>query len=236
MVFQEHNLHWEPTVWRLTYFAGKNAKSSGGYGACLRLRGMETKNNLEKQTDARLGITMDLLVESVLPNMAEVFQVLIETSIIPNEKIAVAEFIKFDRHTLYNRYEHCVDDGVDIRLCTCAAKLSNGAMITSEHLRSLSTRDMFGVKTQVTSLDKDGGCLLLLSRQHNFSIAYEVANLCEKTYHFRFHGETYNVILTAKLPLDIVLKPKTIHFLLSATRYVVNDSYFDIKTHFKLVK
>lgn len=209
--------------------------NSGGYGSCLRLRGLETKNNLEKQTEERLGITMDLLVESVLPNMVEVFQVLVETPLLPDETIASAHLVKFDRHTLYNRYQHCVDDGVDIRLCTCAAKYNDDSPITSDRLRSLATRKGFGAETEVTTLDKDKGCLLLLSRKQNFSISYEVANLCDSIYKFQFHGEAYNMLLTAKLPLYIVVKPRTIYFLLSATRYVVNDSYLDINTRHELV-
>ncbi|CAB4030612.1 uncharacterized protein LOC113677807, partial [Paramuricea clavata] len=147
--------------------------NSGGYGSCLRLRGLETKNNLEKQTEERLEITMDLLVESVLPNMVEVFQVLIETPLLPDETIASAQLVKFDRHTLYNRYQHCVDDGVDIRLCTCVTKYNDDSPITSDRLRSLATRKGFGAETEVTTLDKDKECLLLLSRKQNFSISYE---------------------------------------------------------------
>jgi hypothetical protein len=207
---------------------------SGGYGSCIRLRGLETKNNIEKQTEKTLGITMDLLVESVLPNMVEVFQVLIETPLLPDETIASAKLVKYDRHTLYNRYQHCVDDSVDIRLCTCATKQDDDSPITSDGLRSLATRKMFGAETEVTMVDKEG-CLLMLSRKQNFSISYEVVNLCDSTYKFEFHGETYNMLVTAKLPLYIVVKPRTIYFLLSATRYVVNDSYFDIDTNHKLV-
>ena len=210
--------------------------STGGYGSCVRLRGLETKNNLEKQTAKRLGITMDLLVQSALPNIVEVFQVLIETPLLPDETIASAELVKFDRHTLYNRYQHCVDDTVDIRLCACAAKHNDESPITSDGIRSLATRKMFGAETKATVLEQSKGCLLLLSRKQNFSIAYEVANLCDGVYEFTFHGEAYNMLLTAKLPLVLTVQPKTIYFLFSAIRYVVNDSYLDIRTNLKLLR
>jgi hypothetical protein len=176
---------------------------------------------------------MDLLVESALPKMVEVFQVLLETPLLPDETIASAKLIKFDRHTLYNRYQHCVDHGVDIRLCACVAKNNENAAITSEDLRSLASRKMFGAETEVRMLD--GECLLLLSRKQNYSISYELANVCDRTYQFEFHGEAYNMLLTAELPLHIEVKARTIHFLLSATRFVVNDSYLDINTSYRLV-
>ena len=176
---------------------------------------------------------MDLLVESALPNAVEVFQVLVETPLLPDETIAYAKLVKFDRHTLYNRYQHCVDDGVDIRLCACVTKNNEKSSITSDDLRSVASRKMFGVVTEVTKLDNE--CLLLLSRKQNFSISYEVANVCDSTYKFAFQGEAYNMLLTAKLPLHVVVQPRTILFLLSATRYVVNDSHLDIDTSFRLV-
>lgn len=178
---------------------------------------------------------MDLMVESARTNMVELFQVLIETPLLPDETIASAKLVKYDRQTLYSRYLNCADDGVDIRLCACATKTSDAATIGSDALRSLATRNTFGAETEVILVDEEG-CLLMLNRKHNFSIAYEVANLCDKTYHFEFHGEAYNMLLTATLPVLIAVKPRTIYFLLSATRYVVNDSYFDVKTNHKLLK
>ena len=177
---------------------------------------------------------MDVMVESALPNMVEVFQVLIQTPLLPDETIAYAKLVKFDRHTLYNRYQHCVDDGVDIRLCACAEKRNDDSPITSDRLRNIATRKMFGVETEVKTLDKED-CLHLLSRKQNFSISYEVANFCDNTYKFSFHGEAYNMLLTAKLPLDIDVKPRTIYFILSATRYVINDSHLDISTNHELI-
>lgn len=179
---------------------------------------------------------MDLLVQSALPNVVEVFQVLIETPLLPDETIAYAELVKFDRHTLYNRYQHCVDNGVDIRLCACATKHDDDSPITSDNLRRLATRQMFGADTEVTVLEKSEGCLLLLNRKQNFSISYELANLCEGIYEFEFHGNAYNMLLTAKLPLVITVQPKTIYFLFSAIRYVVNDSFLDIHTKLKLLR
>ncbi|XP_028395200.1 uncharacterized protein LOC114519289 [Dendronephthya gigantea] len=211
----------------------KGHKNSG-YGSCIRLRGLETKNNIEKQTEKRLSVTMDLIVESAVQNRVEVFQVLIETPLLPDENIASAKLIKYDRQSLYSRYLHCVDDGVDVSLCACAKKTDNKDTIASDALRSLATRSAFGAETEVTLVDKEG-CLLMLSRKHNFSISYEVANLCDKTYHFKFHGKAFNMLLTAKLPVIIVVKPRTIYFLISATRYVVNDSYFDVRTNHKLM-
>ena len=99
----------------------------------------------------------------------------------------------------------------------------------------LATRSGFGAETGEKELD-ESGCLLLLSRKQNFSISYEVTNVCEKTYNLLVEGETYNMLLTAKLPLAVLVEPKTIHFLLSATRYVVNDSFFNIETSFEVVK
>ena len=179
---------------------------------------------------------MDLLVQSALPNTVEVFQILIETPLLPDETIAYAELVKFDRHTLYNRYQHCVDDSVDIRLCACAAKHDNDLPITSDGLRSLATRKMFGADTEVTELEESGGCLLLLNRKQNLSISYELANLCDGIYEFTIHGQSYNMLLTAKLPLVITVQPKTIYFLFSAIRYVVNDSFLDIHTTLKLLR
>ena len=175
---------------------------------------------------------MDLLVESALPDVIEVFQVLIETPSIPDETVVSAQLAKFERHTLYNRYEKCVDNGVELKLCTCLP--SNGdevPMMTFDALRTMATRSMFGTATESIMVDKNKRCLLLLHRKHISSISYEIANLCDHAYNFEFHGTAYNMLLTAKLPINIVLKPRTIVFLLAAIRFVVNDSYFDIKTN-----
>ncbi|XP_028416001.1 uncharacterized protein LOC114539557 isoform X2 [Dendronephthya gigantea] len=202
------------------------------YGSCVRLRGLQTRNNAERQAGKRLEVTMDLLVESALPDVVEVFQVLIETPSIPDETVVSAQLMKFERHTLYNRYQKCVDDGVELKLCTCLPRDSDEApMMTSDALRNLATRSVFGVETKSELVDENRRCLLLLRRKHNSSISYEIANLCDNAFNFEFSGTAFNVLLTAKLPINIVVKPRTIYFLLAAIRFVVNDSYFDIKTN-----
>ena len=220
----------------LTYFfSAGDAQSRGGYGSCFRLRGLETKNNVERQNGLELITTMDITAESPLQDIEEVFQVMIVTPLIPDEEIAYATLAKFDRHSLYSRYEHCVDTGVDIKLCACSSKSSHNSERTSEEVRGLATRSVFGAETGAKELD-ESGCLLLLSRKQNFSISYEVTNVCDETYNLLVEGETYNMLLTAKLPLEVLVEPKTIHFLLSATRYVVNDSFFNIETSFRIAE
>ncbi|XP_046855342.1 uncharacterized protein LOC124448376 isoform X2 [Xenia sp. Carnegie-2017] len=209
-------------------------KTYGGYGSCLRLRGLGTKNNIEKQMDNKIWTTMDLLVQSAVPGLVDVFQVLIEIPLLPDKKNSSAKMIRFDRHTLYNRYQHCVDEAVDIRLCTCASKHSEDVPTARAKLRGMATRNMFGAKTEIKKLDKN--CLQLLSRRHNYSIAYEVVNYCDNSYTFKVDGTAFNMLLTAKLPLNMTVMPRALYFLFSATRYVVNDSFLDIKTTYKLLE
>ena len=166
----------------------------------------------------------------------EIFKVAIKYPIKPRKDGIGVEILTFNRQSMYNKYTSCIDQKVDIKLCACVKGQNKSVVESYESMKELVSRLMFGAESLLNYLHS--GCLFLISRKHDrMSIVYEAANLCSnKVFRLTLHAKTRKMLMTRAMPVDVVLKPRTVVFLISAVRYVLNDSYFDIRTKVELVK
>ena len=200
-----------------------------GYGHCMRLQGLTYRNILEHQDGENLITSFDLHVAPP-PGLKEdeSFKVALKHSIKPQNRVDVMKVL---RHSMYKDFITCQDKAVDIKLCVCERGSSRNFFETKEDMMKVISRPQFGAKTELTDLHS--GCFYLMTRKHDkMTIAYEVANVCpDKTFRCVMSVKySYNMMMTRKLPADFLVPPRTIHFVIAAVRYVLNDSNLDIDT------
>ena len=200
----------------------------------MRLQGLSYRNILEHQEKENLVTTFDLHVAPPLGlKEDETFKVALRHSIKPRDGVDVKNVL---RHSMYKDFVTCQDKSVDIKMCVCEQGANRSFIETKEDMMRVISRPQFGAKTQLTDLHS--GCLYLMTRKHDkMTIAYEVANVCAgKTFRVVMTVKaSYNMMMTRYLPVDFRVEPKTIHFVVAAVRYVLNDSNLDIDTKGTLV-
>ena len=212
-------------------FPGKKVK---GYGHCMRLQGLTYHNIIEHQDGQSLITNFDLHVTPPRDlKEDETFKVALKHSIKPADGV---EVLKVVRHSMYKDFITCQDEAVDIKLCVCEQGFNKSVIETKEDIMKVISRPQFGAETKLTDLHS--GCLYLMTRKHDkMTIAYELANVCQdKTFSFTMRVKTaYNMMLTRVLPFEFKVQPRTIHWLVAAVRFVLNDSNLDIDTSVRLL-
>ena len=165
----------------------------------------------------------------------EIFKVAIKHPITPREDGTGVKVLTFKRQSIYNKFTSCADSTVDIKLCACVKGQNKSVVESKERIEQLVSRQMFGAKGQLKDLHS--GCLFLILRKHDkMTIVYEAANVCrDKTFKISLNAKTRNMLMTRKMPFTVVLRPRTVKFLISAIRYVLNDAHFDISTKVKIL-
>lgn len=141
----------------------------------------------------------------------------------------------FDRHSRYSKFKACADESVDLKLCACANGETKSIIETTNEMKHFIAQPMFGAKTEFKEIHS--GCLFVMKRRHNtIAVAYELANVCaDKSFKVLINGKDYNMLLSKVVPFTVSVRPRTIHFLLSAIRYIMNDSYFDVSISAELL-
>ena len=162
----------------------------------------------------------------------EVFRIEVQHPMRPTRGVQLNTYI---RQSLYSKFKFCVDKYVDIKLCVCEQR-TKGIAESEKEMKTLIGRPMFGATTELKDLNS--GCLYLLTRRHkDIAIVYEVANIClDKTFRVTIGGSSNTMLISSELPVIVVAKPRTIHFVLSAVRYVMNESFFNMRYEVEVVK
>ena len=203
-----------------------------GFGNCMRLVGRSYGFAFERQFAGDIITTFDLHVDPPRGSSEdEVFKIEVRHRMKPENGVAMGSY---NRESLYSKFSTCADKSVDIKLCACAQE-SVDFTRTASAMKNFIQRPMFGAKTELEDLKT--GCLFLMARRHlTFAFAYEVANICaDKTFKVTMKGHERNMLLSQDLPITLIVKPTTIHFLISGVRYVINDSYFDKKVDVEVI-
>lgn len=215
---------------------------TGGFGKCQRLVGHSFEKIRRREVGENYLLTMDLVVE---PGK-EIFEVQVSypvgTSVNGRNNFPTITGIR--RVSIYRRYEKCVDERVKVESCVCDSK-NHGRSISkknswkwfeiqtgSDVLETVFRANSFGTKSEVKDLNES--CLLLVTRKReNLGVTFEIANACsERRYKVRITGKGKGTsIVTRKLPLSMILEPKTVHFVMSV-HYMQKPFGFYLKTSF----
>lgn len=205
-----------------TQFATKALGKSNfsGYGACARFVGKRVSRP-RRRLDGEFFITTMILV--VVPawgvKKEESFEVVLRHSVTQQDNI---EFQKFTRLSFYSTYQSCADKGVDIKLCACANKRSLRQM--PQDIISIINRPLFGLQPAV--YDAESECLVTFIRRKKVSmpgkteetriLTIEAVNQCfDKTLVLKVAGSYRKAIFSQSLPLTVIAKPRTIHFIVT---------------------
>ena len=198
---------------------GEN-KFSGGFGACARFIG-KTISRPHRIIDGEFFLTTLVLV--VLPawgkKTEESFEVVLKHPVSQQDNI---EFQTFTRLSFYSIYESCADEGVDIKLCACAIKKTSKRM-PRELLRVIK-RPSFRLQQSLHRIDSR--CLVTAIRRKKIFVpgkpeetrvlTIEVVNQCfDKTFVLKIGGSYRKAIFSQSLPITVIVKPRTIHFILT---------------------
>ena len=199
----------------------------------MRLVGVSYDYALERQFAGNILTSFDLHVDP--PGgftEDEVFKIEVSHPMKPEHGVKMSSY---NRESLYSKFRACADKSIDIKLCACT---QGGESFTKTQtaMKAFIQRPMFGTKTELQDLKLD--CLYLMTRRHsNIAVVYELANICSnKSFEVTLHGKEYNMLMSQELPVTVMVKPRTIHFVISAVRYVMNSSYLDIKFRVEVVE
>ena len=203
----------------------------------MRFTGKSFVDIMERQDGASAIVSFSIHVYP--PNGLtedEVFKVAVKHPIKPREDGTGVEVLSVNRQSMYSKFTSCADSTVELKLCACANGQDKSVVQSRKSIEELVSRDMFGAKSELEDLHN--GCLFLICRKHDkMSLAYEAANVCsDRTFRLSVSAKTRKMLMTRSVPLSVVLKPRTIVFLISAIRYVLNDAHFDIQTSVEVVK
>ena len=216
---------------------------TGGFGKCQRFVGHSFEKIRRREVGESYLLTMDLVVE---PGK-EIFEVQVSYPVGTSANGRNNYFPRImgtRRVSIYRRYEKCVDERVKVESCVCDSK-NHGRNIShknswrwfeiktgSDVLETVFRASSFGTKSEVKDLNES--CLLLVTRKReNLGVAFEIANACSKRrYKVRITGKGKGTaIVTRKLPLSMILEPKTVHFVMSV-HYMQKPFGFYLKTSF----
>ncbi|KAK3747963.1 hypothetical protein QZH41_019438 [Actinostola sp. cb2023] len=209
---------------------GKEGKKTVGFGNCKRLVGSSFRNIV--QTGTLTTFDLHLNASYVGLKQDEIFKVALD---IQEDKAVLKSF---DRQTMYNKFKDCVDASVDIKLCVCDRRqrqgVSNGVLTRTEMI-ALVKSPTFRSTPTVKNLYKD--CLFEVTRRY-FDVAtvVEVANACKgQSFKVKVTGWTDKVFISTLLPMEVIVKPNTIHFLYSSTKQSLSHSYLQVSLQAQLI-
>ena len=214
----------------------------GGFGRCQRLVG----RSFEKIRRRKVGENYLLTIDIVVFPQREIFEVQVTYPVgsSTGRQNNFPRIANTRRVSIYRRFEKCVDDGVKVESCVCDSHNYGRELSRKNHwkwfeiksrsdvLETVFQANSFGTKSEVKDLHET--CLLLVSRKReNLGVTFEIANACGKrSYKVRLTGRGKGrSVITRKLPLSIVLQPRTIHFVFSV-QYLEKPYGFYLKTSF----
>ena len=215
-----------------------DAKHIQGYGNCQRLAGKRFSKIRQRSEKGVTVTTMDI---HVTPGY-EIFEVQIQHSLRQNKHLSFIGMTHRERITIYRHFAKCVDSTVFLGLCVCdhrnfhqsltRQKQHKWVKITSRQdiLDIIALSNSFGAETKTK--DIHGGCLLLLYRNHDGrSTSFEISNTCkDRTYNVTISvTNAGQYFLSRRVPFAILLRQRTIHFLLVVRRSGNSKGNFKLK-------
>ena len=220
----------------------KKSNRNGGFGRCQRLVGHSFEKIRRRKVGKSYLLTMDVVV---LPEK-EIFEVQVNYPVgSPTGRQNIFPRIANSRRvSIYRRFEKCVDNGVQVESCVCDSHNYGRTTGRKNHwkwfeiksgsdvLETVFQANSFGTKSEVKDLHE--ACLLLVTRKReDLGVTFEVANACNKRrYKVRLTGKGKGRhVVTRKLPVSIVLQPRTVHFVMSV-HYLEKPFGFYLKTSF----
>lgn len=202
------------------------SKRNNGYGRCARFVGKAIERPRQELVGKDYITTLVLVVEPAYGvKSKERFEVQLKHSTVKAEHNIT--FIKYTRLSFYSRYQSCVDRHVDLNLCACAENHSNKHKGSSiEDLIRARHFVSFGMRSSTRFLASK--CLLVtirylkrlaISKNQTRVMSIEVGNVCkrkEDTLRIKVGGVHRITRFSRAIPVSLVVKPRTIHFVLSA--------------------
>ncbi|KAJ7362121.1 hypothetical protein OS493_013212 [Desmophyllum pertusum] len=201
------------------------AKRNSGYGHCARYVGKAIERPQQKLVGKHYMTTLVLVVEPAYgAKSKERFEVQLNHSSVREHNITL---IKYTRLSFYSKYKSCVDKHVDVQLCACAVHHSNkrdkrGGSAVENLIRARHFVD-YGMKSTTRFLESK--CLLVtiryvkmlvISKKQTRLMSIEVANVCkDSTLRVKLGGIHRVTRFSRALPVTLVVKPRTIHFVIA---------------------
>lgn len=209
-----------------------------GFGKCQRMVGYSFKKVRHRMEKGKNVVTMDIIVKP----MNEIFEAQFRYSEKTRGIRDLAELSSLRRVSIYRHFKHCVDPRVPLDHCVCHNKTRKTRRKSWKWIEVKTTADILNIIKRTTSFNSKtsvrnlhGNCLLWLSRKHDTkTVVYEIANACsDRKYKVRIAGRSKGAFISTRdLPISIILRPLTIHFLFSV--YHLQRPYgFYIKTSYK---
>lgn len=202
------------------------AKRYSGFGNCARYVGKAIERPRQELVGKYYMTTLVLVVEPAYGvKSKERFEVHLKHSSVREHSITL---IKYTRLSFYSKYKSCTDRQVDVQLCACAVHHSNkrekrGGSAVEKLIRARHFVD-YGLKSTTRSLESK--CLLVtirylkrlvVSKKQTRLMSIEVANVCkDNTLRVKLGGIHKDTQFSHALPVSLVLKPRTIQFVLAA--------------------
>ena len=202
------------------------ARRSSGFGNCARYVGKAIERPRQELAGKHYITTLVLVVEPAYGvKSKERFEVHLKHSSVREHSITL---IKYTRLSFYSKYKTCVDRLVDVQLCACAAHYSNkrekrGGSAVEKLIRARHFVD-YGMRSTTRFLESK--CLLVtirylkrvvVSKKQTRLMSIEVGNVCkDNTLRVKLGGIHKDTRFSVALPVSLVLKPRTIQFVLVA--------------------
>lgn len=209
-----------------------------GYGNCQRLVGKRFSKIRQR---SERGVTVTTMDIHVTPGY-EIFEVQIQHSLRQSKHLSFITMTHRERITIYRHFTKCVDSTVSLGLCVCdhrsfhqsptRRKRHKWVKITSRQdiLDIIILSNSFGAETRIK--DIHNGCLLLLYRNHESrSTSFEISNTCnDRTYSVAISvTNAGKYFLSRRTPFSILVRQRTIHFLLVVRRARKSKGNFKLK-------
>lgn len=202
------------------------AKRNSGYGHCARYVGKAIERPRQELVGKHYITTLVLVVKPAYGVKSEErFEVQLNHSSVREHGV---KLIKYTRLSFYSKYKSCVDKQVDIQLCVCAVHHSNrrekrGGSAVEDLIRARHFVD-YGMRSTTRFLESK--CLmvairylkrLVISKKQTRLMSIEVANVCkDNTLRVKLGGIHKITRFSRPLPVSLVVKPRTIQFVLAA--------------------
>ena len=203
------------------YLAGRvETKHNSGFGNCARFVGKAIELPRQEQRGKYYITTVVLVVEPAYGvRTKERFEVQLRHSSVREHQITL---IKYTRLSVYSKYEYCTDRGVDVKLCACASPRKKRKGTVKDLIRARHFSD-YGLKSSTRFLESH--CLLVtshylkkvaVSKEQIRLISVEIGNVCrDDAMKVKLGGIHRAATFSRELPISLVVKPRTIHFVLA---------------------
>lgn len=203
------------------YLAGQGEnKRKSGFGNCARFVGKAIERPRQKLVGKYYITTLVLVVEPAYGvKTKERFEVQLRHSSVHEHNITL---IKYTRLSFYSKYENCADKDVDVKLCACATRREMRQKSVEDLIRARHFVD-YRLKSSTRSLESK--CLLItihyvrkytISRKQTRLMSIEVANVCRDiSMRVKLGGIHRSTTFSSALPISLIVRPRTIHFLLA---------------------